>query len=64
MATSIHRETAKIYQFPVKLRSAPDRFGDIRSAPKVSAPGIVPTAYGSGWYHDDAIRDAEEARKN
>jgi Protein of unknown function (DUF2735) len=60
--------TAKIYQFPTKVRPAPGRFDDSRFAANfatnIVSPSVVPTAFGSGWYHDEAIADAERTRKN
>lgn len=65
MPTNAPRESATIYQFPVGGRAGlvskragfagNDRFADM--------PTI---AYGSSWYHDEAIREAagETPRKN
>jgi hypothetical protein len=59
--------TAKIYQFPTKVRPAPGHFDDAKFATNfatnVASPSVVPTVFGSGWYHDEAIQD-ERTRKN
>jgi hypothetical protein len=61
MTTSLERGSAKIYQFPTKRR--PVRFDGPNFASNVSSPSVAPTAFGSGWYHDEAIQD-DQARKN
>lgn len=57
MATNIVRESAKIYEFPVRniqrLKDAHE------SRPR---PLIYDSGCGS-WYHEEAIREEEEARK-
>jgi hypothetical protein len=59
MSTRQEGATAKVYQFPARGRFA-------KAAPVdahlkvVDAPSI---AFGSGWYHDEAI-EAERAHKN
>jgi hypothetical protein len=58
MATSFQRESATIYEFPLRGRFAAKREEAERAA---AAPRVV---FGSGWYHDEAIQDAERARKN
>jgi len=61
MPTNAPRETATIYQFPVGGRAglAP------RRSPEASRFSELPSvSYGSGWYHDEAIREAAETRKN
>ncbi|HEX7909618.1 MAG TPA: DUF2735 domain-containing protein [Paraburkholderia sp.] len=57
MPTNVHGETAKIYQFPVKLRRAGERFG--ARQPLDIDPDICDAAFDS-WYHQDAIREDEE----
>lgn len=58
MTTNMVRESAKIYEFPIrnlqKLREMHER-----NAPR-------PVIYESGsasWYHEEAIREAENAHK-
>ncbi len=62
--TSVYSGSAKIYQFPTKTRAASNRFDHARFATTMSSPGVVPTAFGSGWYHDEAIHEDEQTRKN
>jgi len=64
MTTTIHRESAKIYQFPMggraglaSLRSAAKPADDRFGAP---SPQIV---FGGGWYHDAAVQEADQVRK-
>ena len=51
--TSIHRETAKIYQFPLMPRMRPDKGGGHPGVP-VKAPLVV---VDTCWYHDQAIKN-------
>ncbi|MDR6816751.1 hypothetical protein J2X76_001924 [Neorhizobium sp. 2083] len=56
MTLHIHRESATIYQFPVRPRR---RLEDGRTVPtgiQDVALSIVDT---SCWYHDEAVRDGE-----
>jgi hypothetical protein len=62
MTTNVERGSAKIYQFPTK-RTASGRFDGPNFAPTVPSSDVVPTAFGSGWYHDEAIAE-DQARKN
>lgn len=63
MTTSVERESAKIYQFPARGRASA---GDVLAQAKPAADSASPRAkivWGSGWYHDAAIQDAEPSRK-
>ena len=64
MTTNTQRESATIYQFPARGRfaSAPSR-DDWRAQ---SNPAIqrAQAGLGGAWYHEEAIREAEESRKN
>ncbi|NML72859.1 DUF2735 domain-containing protein [Rhizobium sp. S-51] len=59
MTTNMVRESAKILEFPVrniqKLREMRER--DARMHPVIMESGC------GSWYHEEAIREAEEARK-
>jgi hypothetical protein len=59
MTTGIIRETATIYQFPTnKTRDGRDpRFGGAQSNRVIYESGA------GSRYHEDAIREADEARK-
>ncbi|WP_407518622.1 DUF2735 domain-containing protein [Methylobacterium oryzisoli] len=64
MATSSRPRSAKIYQFPAGGRAGAASVGaEARAAGEPSGPRLPPIVYGSGWYHDAAIQDAERARK-
>ena len=66
MTTNFHRGSATIYQFPAKVR--PDRDGAKTSenlaAPDLASLRVAHSAFGSAWYHEEAVQDAERARKN
>ncbi len=65
MPTHFGRETAKIYQFPVRTPANADARRDkYKSALDLSCVQIVETSYGSSWYHEAAIRDSERGQKN
>ena len=57
MTENVQRETAKIYQFPVKARAG-------KASQQSDPPSrLAPVEFGSGWYHDAAIQDADQARR-
>lgn len=66
MTANFQRESAKIYQFPVRGRIAgAGPFTAANPAAVVSAQ--VAQALGGSWYHEEAIQEALEAeltRKN
>ncbi len=59
MTTNMVRESAKILQFPV--RNIQMRM-EMREREERLRPVIYESGAGS-WYHEEAIREAEEARK-
>jgi hypothetical protein len=68
MTTELHRGSAKIYDFPPRGRfAASGRFDGPASVLNLTAarvaslttPGIAPVAFGSSWYHEEAIRDEQ-----
>jgi uncharacterized protein DUF2735 len=59
MTEQPERPTATIYQFPVKARTT-RREGIARKASDVATR---PVEFGSGWYHDAAIQEAEQAHR-
>ncbi len=63
MTTSMDRASAKIYQFPLRGRFAANNGGEDKFAAKIAMPYATKIAFGS-WYHEEAIREAEHARKN
>lgn len=55
MTTSEAHGSAKIYQFPAR-----GRFAEATEQTAVGvAPRVIRAAIGDGWYHDEAIREAE-----
>jgi hypothetical protein len=65
MTTNVHFGSANIYQFPAREHFAA---GTLREDHKsASNPALSPraarAASGSGWYHDEAILEAERARE-
>lgn len=59
---SLNRGPAKIYAFPAKGRFVASSEQDETS--RLSAPHVPCVASTSAWYHDEAIREAEQPRKN
>jgi Protein of unknown function (DUF2735) len=73
MTTSSDRGSAKIYQFPVRGRMAagghradvtPSEKSENRMAQNPPSPRFAKSVFGSAWYHDEAIRDADGADKS
>ncbi len=63
MTMSHDQVSARIYQFPARGRFASDGRGDDQSATNLSSPRVARIASGSGWYHDEAIQEAERPRR-
>jgi hypothetical protein len=59
MTTESQRETATIYTFPARGRFAVESDG---KAARQSEQRAAPTVTGSGWYHDEAIREEHERK--
>ena len=59
MTTNSDRGSATIYTFPARGRFA--AIADTNAA-KLKSPEVARVAYGSSWYHDEAIQQAERAR--
>jgi hypothetical protein len=55
------QETAIIIPFPVKTRAGRLQQASGRRMSERPAPATV--EFGSGWYHEAAIQDAEQARR-
>jgi hypothetical protein len=68
MTTELYRGSAKIYQFPARVRPLLGGRGEEAKANNnLAAPNLTPmavakVAFGSAWYHEEAVR--EEASKN
>ncbi|WP_117191663.1 DUF2735 domain-containing protein [Rhizobium terrae] len=55
MTTNIHRETAKVYQFPIRQRVRLDNGRTLPTGIYDVAPAVVDT---NCWYHDEAVRES------
>ncbi len=70
MTTGFQRESAKIYQFPATVRPAlgsrrdDDKSGESFAVANLTSARVAKTAFGSAWYHDEAIQEAERAGTN
>jgi hypothetical protein len=53
MAMNVHRETARIYEFPLRPRL---RLEDGRTIP-TSGPEFAPSVVDQCWYHNEALHD-------
>ncbi|MEI1246709.1 glutamine synthetase translation inhibitor GstI [Rhizobium aouanii] len=63
MPTGFHRESATIYQFPVKAIRNANRFERARLMEREAAD-VCDAALDSCWYHDEAVRDADRPAKS
>ena len=63
MSTNLHRETAKIYTFPVKADVVRRRINGQMMA-EIADQRLPRTDYGSGWYHETAIEDAAKEQNH
>jgi hypothetical protein len=64
MTTNRTRESARIYQFPAGGRAGLEARRDgPKTAVQPATQNVAVTACGSGWYHDEAVREAELTRK-
>ncbi|MEH3144842.1 MAG: DUF2735 domain-containing protein [Methylobacterium frigidaeris] len=64
MSTEGQRQTARIYQFPVRGGTAAERARSVERSPAGGAPTYCDAAHGSGWYHDAAIQEAARTTKS
>ncbi|AYD01923.1 DUF2735 domain-containing protein [Neorhizobium sp. NCHU2750] len=55
---SVHRESAKIYQFPLMPRR---RLDNGLTVP--SAPDVVLSVVDMCWYHDEAVRGEDQPQE-
>jgi hypothetical protein len=63
MTTQFHRGSANIYEFPARGRFAETR-DDANTASNPTLPRFAKTVFGSAWYHEEAVQEAERAGKN
>ncbi|MGO7481031.1 glutamine synthetase translation inhibitor GstI [Rhizobium ruizarguesonis] len=63
MPTGFHRESATIYQFPVKAIRTANRFERARPMEREAAE-VCDAALDSCWYHDEAVRESDRPTKS
>ncbi len=65
MTDNFYQRSAKIYQFPVRGHTPGSGHRDeTKPAAYLTSPRIARVACGSAWYHEEAVEDAERARKH
>ena len=68
MTISPGRPSATIHQFPAGGRAGAGRFGAVRDGGEASVtrlfPPVAVVEFGSGWYHEAAISEADGDRKH
>lgn len=65
MTTNFERGSAKIYAFPARGRFvATSQCAEPKVEVTPASSRVAQAAVGSGWYHDEAIRNAERDRKS
>ena len=63
MTAHSQNNSAKIYAFPVRPVLHPDRrIESVRDGVKPGLPRVTTTEYGTGWYHDAAVQEADRDR--
>jgi hypothetical protein len=60
MNTNVNGGSAKIYQFPEGGRAAMS--GHRSNAAPAYAPQVIGEATYGSWYHDEAIRESQQAK--
>ncbi len=65
MAANVSQGTAQIFTFPPRGRFAVGHdAAQIKGAAILTSSPAVLAALSGAWYHDEAIRDADQPRKN
>ena len=64
MSEDIQRKSAQIFQFPAGGRAAltARRVAPVRAVDFIGTR-VANVACGANWYHEDAVREAEQAPK-
>lgn len=62
MAMSSHRESAQIIPFVPRARAGGQSRGQTVPVPE-PRPSLPTVEYGSGWYHEAAIQEADRTRR-
>jgi hypothetical protein len=60
MADGTERRSAVIYSFPARPKAACASGKGRLDSDRAGPAHLPPTVFGSGWYHDEAIREARE----
>ena len=64
MTANVHHGSAKIYQFPTRVRSPVGGDGEEnKSAAHLASARLSSGAFGGAWYHEEAVQEAEQTRK-
>jgi hypothetical protein len=63
MTANVNRGSAQIYEFPARGRFAQAERGDTTTTTNL-LPRLAKVASSGAWYHDEAIQQAEQVRKN
>jgi hypothetical protein len=59
------RPSATILMFPMAARASASNLSEkAKFAAELASLRNITTDFGSGWYHDAAIEEAEQARKS
>ena len=61
--TDFDRKSATIYQFPPRGRYATGAPSGAARFAEYSSPYMSSPALGSGWYHDEAIREERDHKE-
>jgi Protein of unknown function (DUF2735) len=65
MTANLNRGSATIHEFPARGRFAQiERCDDVQAATNFFSPRVARVASSGAWYHDEAIQQAEQVRKN
>ena len=63
--TTSFRESAKIYQFPARIRPALGGYQEAKLAENPSAPASLRvTDVGGAWYHEAAVQEADRPSRS
>lgn len=63
MSTTSTQQSAIIYDFAARARAILESRGRSPQFAERAQPALPKVDYGSGWYHEAAIQDADRTRK-
>jgi hypothetical protein len=63
LTTDLGRESATIYRFPPRGRYAAGAANQATRFAERASPYMPSPALGSGWYHDEAIREERDRKE-